>query len=187
MTWSGRVAALLVCLAGIFLAVAALVRQAASAADGAAVWSPTRSWASAVAEPSWATTGVAAAVCAAAGVTLIALAVRQLRVGRRGPLVIEFGAEGGSVRLDVAALERALRHRLEKELPGVRARDLSLEKAENGWRIRVEAEVPARDLTGLRKAAATVLSSDLERIGDLRLAGADMVVTGLVPRIEETA
>ena len=45
--------------------------------------------------------------------------------------------------------------------------------------MRVEAELPARDLLGLQARAGGLLAADLARMGGLRLDGLDVVVTRL--------
>jgi len=72
-----------------------------------------------------------------------------------------------------------LRRRLEKDLPGVKTRALELTKRGDGWRVRVEADLPARDVLGLQARAVGLLTADLARLGGLRLDGLDVIVTRL--------
>ena len=110
---------------------------------------------------------------------LIVLAVRQLRPRRRGPAQVELGDAANRARIDVPAMERALRRRIEKDLPGVKTRGLELSKRGDGWWVRLEAELPARDLLGVQARAGGLLAADLARLGGLRLDGVDVVVTRL--------
>jgi hypothetical protein len=122
---------------------------------------------------------VAAAAAAVAAAALITLAVRQLRPRRRGPDLVELGDDTGRARLDVPAMERALRRRLEKDIPGVKTGALELIKRGDGWRVRLEAELPARDVLGVQARAGGLLAADLARLGGLRLDALDVVVTRL--------
>ncbi len=92
---------------------------------------------------------------------------------------MEFGDAANRARLDVSATERALRRRLEKDLPGVKTRTLELTQRGDGWWVRVEADLPARDVLGLQARAGGLLAADLARMGGLRLDGLDVVVTRL--------
>ena len=96
--------------------------------EGSVAWPFADWWSQLTADPTWAT-AVAAAAAAVATVALIVLAVRQLRPWRPGGGQVEFGDEANRARLDVAATERALRRRLEKDLPGVKTRELRLTQA----------------------------------------------------------
>ena len=76
-------------------------------------------------------------------------------------------------------MERALRRRLENDLPGVKTRGLELTKRGDGWWVRLEADLPARDVLGVQARAGGLLAADLARMGGLRLDGLDVVVTRL--------
>jgi len=178
VTAGARVVAVIVGLVGLLFAAADMVREAALANAHSAEWPFAEWWSRLTTDPTRAPM-VAAAAAAFAGVVFIALAVGQLRPKRRHPGVVEFGGEASRARLDVTAMERALRGRLEKDLPGVKTRALELTQRGDGWWVRVEADVPARDVLGLRARAGGLLATDLARVGDMRLGGLDVVVTRL--------
>ena len=178
MTATGRLVAVLVGLVGLLFAVAGLVREAVLASANSAEWPFAEWWSRLSAEPMW-VTAVAAAGAVVVAVALIVLAVRQVRPWRRAGGQVEFGAEASRARLDVAGAERALRHRLDKDLPGVKTRGLELGKRGDSWWVRVEAELPARDVLGVQARAGGLVAADLARMGGLRLDGLDVVVTRL--------
>jgi hypothetical protein len=178
VTAGGRTVAVIVGLVGLLFAAADLVREAVLASEGGVSWPFADWWSRLTTDPTWAT-AVAAAVAAVAAVALILLAIRQVRPWRPGSGQVEFGDEAGRARLDVTAMERALRRRLEKDLPGVKTRELRLSKRGDGWWVRVEAELPARDVLGVQARAVGLLAADLARLGGLRLDGLDVVVTRL--------
>ena len=178
MTASGRVVAVIAGLVGLLLAVADLVREAVLATERSVAWPFAEWWSRLTTDPTWAT-AVAAAAAAAVALALILLAVRQLRAQRRGPELVEFGDAASHAQLDVRALARALRRRLENDLPGVKTRELELTKRGDGWWVRLEADLPARDVLGVQARAGGLLAADLARMGGLRLDGLDVVVTRL--------
>ena len=178
MTAAGRVVAVIVGLVGLLFAAAGMVREAVLAGERSAEWPVAGWWSQLTAKPTSETT-VAAAVAAVVAVALIVLAVRQLRPRRPYAGVVELGDEANRARLDVAATERALRRRLENDLPGVKTRALELTQRGDGWWVRIEADVPARDMLGAQARAGGLLAADLARMGGLRLDGLDVVVTRL--------
>jgi hypothetical protein len=178
VTATGRAVAVIVGFVGLLFAAAGLVREAVLATARSVEWPFAEWWSRLSAEPTW-VTAVAAAVAAVVTVALILLAVRQLRPLRPDGGQVEFGAESGRARLDVVAMERALRRRLEKDLPGVKTRALELSKRGDGWWVRVEAELPARDVLGVQARAGGLVAADLASMGGLRLDGLDVVVTRL--------
>lgn len=179
MSAPARLAAALAGLTGVLFAVASLVREIVLAADGSVEWALAGWWGRLTGAEAGYATGVVAAAAAVVAAGLLILAVRQLGVLNRGPGLVEYADESGRARIDVPALERALGRRLEAELPGVKARAVGLDKGPAGWRVRVEAEVPARDLAGLHTRAFTVLAADLQRMGTLQLTRVDIVATRL--------
>jgi hypothetical protein len=178
VTAAGRVVAVIVGLVGLLFAAADLVREAVLAAKHSVAWPFADWWSRLITDPTW-VTALAAATAAVVAVALIVLAVRQLRPRRRGIELLEFGDGASRAQLDVPGVERALRRRLEKDLPGVKTRALKLSKRGDGWWVRVEAELPARDVLGLQARAGGLLAADLARLGGLRLDGLDVVVTRL--------
>jgi len=178
VTAGARVVAVIAGLVGLLFAAADLAREAVLAGARSVEWPFPDWWWQLTTNPTWAT-AVAAVAAAALTVALIILAVRQLRPRRRGPELVELGDATGRARLDVLAVERALRRRLENDLPGVKTRALELSKRGDGWWVRLEAELPARDVLGLQARAAALLAADLAGMGGLRLDGLDVVVTRL--------
>jgi hypothetical protein len=178
VTAGARAVAVVAGLVGLLFAAADLVREAVLAGEGSVAWPFTKWWPQLTTGSTWAT-AVAAAAAAIVAVALIVLAVRQLRTQRRGPELLEFGDAESRTQLDVPAVELALRRRLEKDLPGVKTRELELAKRGDGWWVRVAAELPARDVLGVQARAGGLLAADLARMGGLRLDGLDVVVTRL--------
>jgi len=178
VTATGRVVAVIVGLVGLLFAAADLVREAVLAGARSVAWPFAGWWSQLTADATWAT-AVAAAVAAVVTVLLIILAVRQLRSQRLGPERLDFGGTESRAQLDVPAVELALRRRLEKDLPGVKTRALELTTRGDGWWVRLEAELPARDVLGMQARAGGLLAADLAGMGGLRLDRLDVVVTRL--------
>jgi len=181
VTAGARVIALVVGLVGFVVAVAAFVRELALAVHSGLSW-PVASWWSRLitAEPRLGV-GIAAAVTGVLAVVLLVLAIRELGSPRRGPDLVEFGAGDGGARLEVPALELALRRDIEKQCPGVRTQTLTLTKRGDAWRVRLEALLPAADLAGTRLRMAGLVAEDLRHAGGMRLGGLDVVATRLEP------
>jgi hypothetical protein len=181
VTATTRALALVVGFIGLILAVAAFVRELSLAVHSGLSW-PVSSWWDRLvtAEPRLGA-GIAAGVAGVVAIVLLVLAFRQLGSGRRGPAQVAFGAGEGSTRLDVQALELALRHDIERTCPGVRTQSLTLTKRGDAWRVRLEALMPAADLAGVRLRMAGLVAEDLRRAGGMRLDGLDVVATGLEP------
>lgn len=177
MTAASRVGAVLVGLLLMVLAAAALVRELVLAADRTVTWPLAARWEQLVGEPSWATTGVAALVCAVLAAGLLALAARQGGAAHERPVLVRIETEHGATSLDVAAVEKALRRRLETAVPDIRVKRLELG---TGCRVRVEVDVRAADLVGVQDRAYTVLAPDLERLVGLRLEAVDVITARLV-------
>jgi len=178
VTATGRAVAVIAGLVGLLLAAADLVRESMLATERSVAWPFAEWWSRLTTDPTWAT-AVAATAAAVVAVALILLAVRQLRPQRRGPELVEFGDAASRAQLDVPALARALRRRLENDLPGAKTRELELTKRGDGWWVRFEADLPARDVLGVQARAGGLLAADLARMGGLRLDGLDVVVTRL--------
>ena len=178
MTPTGRLIAVVVGLVGLLFAAAGLVREVVLAAHGATDWPLSAWWVRVTGEPS-ATTTIAAVLAGLLALALLLLAVRQLGGRRRGPVLVEFAGEHGWARLDVGALESALRRRLELEFPGIKARGLALTKRAGGWRVRLEAELPAFDLGALQVRALDLLAADLDHMAGMRLQVLDIVALRL--------
>ncbi len=171
-----RVVATLAGLVGLAVAAAAFVREVVLAAHSHAVWSPARWWTGLPGHPGW-QTALAAGICAVLSAVLVLLAVTLVRP-RPSPGLVEHAGQGGRSQLDIAGLEPALRRRLQADLSGVIARKVTLRRSGDTWRARVEADVPLRDLLGVQRRAAAVLTADLRRVGGLELTAVEIVVTG---------
>lgn len=179
MNAAARLAAVAAGLLGVVAAAASLVRELTLAADGSREWALAGWWGRLTGAEAAYPAGVAAAGVAVLAAALVVLGVRQLGMWSRRPGLVEFAGPSGRARIDVPALERALARRLAAELPGVKAGAVGLDKGPTGWRVRVEAEVPARDLAGLQRRAFSVLAADLQRMGTLQLTRVDIVATRL--------
>ena len=181
MTATARSLALVVGFIGLVLAVAAFVRELSLAVHSGLSW-PVASWWDRLvtAEPRLGAS-IAAGVCGVVAIVLLVLAFRQLGAERRRATQVEFGAGDGSTRLEVPALELALRHDIERACPGVRTQALTLSKRGDAWRVRLEAIVPADDLAGVRLRMAGLVAEDLRRAGGMSLDGLDVVVKGFAP------
>jgi hypothetical protein len=178
VTPAARLIAVVAGLVGLLFAAAGTVREVVLAAHGTTDWPLSTWWARVTGEPSAATT-VAAVLAGLLAVVFLLLAVRQLGGQRRGPALVEWAGEHGWARLDVGALEHALRRRLEVEIPGIRAHALDLSKRTGGWQARLEAELPARDLDALQARAHGLLAADLTRTAGMTLEALDIVALRL--------
>jgi len=181
VTAASRSLALVVGFVGFIVAVAAFIRELSLAVHSGLSW-PVSSWWDRLitAEPRFGAS-IAAAVTGVVAIVLLVLAFRQLGSGRRSSTQVELGAGESSTRIDVQALELALRHDIERTCAGVRTQALTLSKRGDAWRVRLEAFMPATDLAGVRLRMAALVAEDLRRAGGMRLDGLDVVVTGLEP------
>ncbi len=181
MTAASRSLALVVGFVGFIVAVAAFIRELSLAVHSGLSW-PLASWWDGLitAEPRLGAS-IAAGVAGGVAIVLLVVAFRQLGSGQRGPAQVELGDGEGSARLEVQALELALRHDIERTCPGVRTQALTLSKRGDAWHVRLEALMPAADLAGIRLRMAGLAADDLRRAGGMRLDGLDVVVTGLAP------
>ena len=178
MTPGARLIAIVVGIAGLVVGVAAVVRAALLAAEPGIPWTRPAWWMS-VTTGSGLATGIAAGVTAVVAVVLLVLAVRQLRSGSSKRPLIEFGGADGQARLDVRALEKALQRSVRDNVDGVRACRVTLGHEAGGWFVRVEAALPARDLSGVQQRISRLLADDLDRLGGVRLEGVDLVVVAV--------
>ena len=179
MTPLARLIAVAAGIASLLLAGAALVRQAAFAADAGLSWRGSTWWADLTGRSSAATI-VAAAVTAAITVVLIVLAYRQVSPAST-PEIIEFAVEDGTARLSVPALRKALRRRFEGMLPGSRVTEMAVSKGDDGWSVRVEADVPVCDLRDVHAAVLDAFRDDMRRVATIELVRLDLVVTSMRP------
>jgi hypothetical protein len=161
----------------LLLAGAALVRQAAMAADAGVSWPVAAWWADLTARSSTATIA-AAAVVTAVTVLLIVFAYRQVSPGE-GPQVIEFAVPDGTARLSVPALRKALRRRFEAMLPGSRVGEMAVSRDDEGWSVRMEASIPVCDLQDLHGAVLAAFRDDMRRVAAIDIVRVDLVVTSM--------
>jgi hypothetical protein len=173
-----RVIAVIAGVVCLLLAGAALVRQAALAFDAGVRWPASARWAELTGEPTWATTGVAAAVVAALAAILLLLAYRQVS-GRGGPEIIEFAVEDGTARLSVPALGKALRRRFQAMLPSSQVTDVAVRRDDAGWSVRMEASVPTCDLADVHAAMLEAFRDDMRKVAGIELGRLDLVVTSM--------
>ena len=168
----GRIVAAVAGFVLLVLLAAVIVREVALAVD------PDLEWA----VPVWGeltTSGalwsaVAAAVLATLAAALLFIAVRLVTPPARA--VVEFGEDGASTRVDVAALQRLLTRQVERAVPGLKVARLWLERESEGWRVWVLAELPWMEFEEARRRAATAAADELRRAGDLRLQRLDLEV-----------
>lgn len=180
MTTLGRAVAVVVGVLLIVLAAIALAREIVLAAGGAFVWPLGDRWLRLVTEPTWSTTGVAALVLTVVGAGLLALAVRHVSAVREGPTLVAFETARGTTTVDVPALERALRRRLEAATPGMRVTAIEMDECGEGCRLRIDADVPASDLAGLQARVSAAAATDLERLAGLKVEVVDLVAGRLL-------
>jgi hypothetical protein len=178
VTPAARVTAVIAGIVCLLLAGAVLVREAAFAVDGRVRWPVSTWWAELTGDPSWTTTGIAAAVAAAITVILVVLAFRQIKDGS-GPEIIQFAVEDGTARLSVPALGKALRRRFQTMLPGSQVTDVAVRKNASGWSVRVEASVPTCDLGDVHAAVLDAFRDDMKRIAGVHLERLDLVVSSM--------
>ena len=93
--------------------------------------------------------------------------------------MVEFAGDDTRTRLSVPGLEKALARRFQAVVPGSKVASVGLTKDQGGWRVRVEASLPARDLVAARTRAFEALRADLTRIGGMDLVRLDLVATSL--------
>jgi len=182
VTATARSLALFVGLVGFIFAVAAFVRELSLAVHASLSW-PVASWWDRLttAEPR-SGAAIAAGVTGVAAIVLLVVAFRQLGGERRRTEAVEFAGADGSARIEVPALELALRRDIERQCSGVRTQSLTLSQRGDAWLVRLEAIMPAADLAGTRLRMAGLVADDLRRAGGMRLEGLDVVVTSLQAR-----
>ncbi len=180
MTALARAVAIVAGVLLILLAAVALAREIVLAAGGTFAWPAADRWQRLIAEPTWSTTGLAALVLVVVGAALLVLAVRHVSVVREGPALVTLDTDRGATSVDVPALERALRRRLETTVPGMRVTAIELGEYGEGCRVRIDADVPASDLTGIQARVADVTTTDLEKLAGLKVEAVDVVATRLL-------
>lgn len=178
MTSLARVIGAVTGIICLLLAGAVLVRQGALAVDAGVRWPASTLWGELTGDPTWTTTGVAAAVMAGITAVLIVLALRQVS-GGDGPEIIEYAVDDGTARLSVPALGKALRRRFHAMLPGSQVTDVAVRRGASGWSVRVEASVPVCDLGDVHAAMLDAFRDDMRRVAGIDLTRLDLVVTSM--------
>jgi hypothetical protein len=163
----------------LLLAGVGLVRQAALAADAGVSWPIAAWWSDLTASPTTATY-VAAGVVVALTVLLIVYAYRQVSP-RTPPQVIEYAVPDGTARLSVPALRKALRRRFESMLPGSRVNEVAVGRDDDGWSVRVEADVPVCDLRDVRQAVLQAFADDMRTVAGIEIVRLDLIITSMRP------
>jgi hypothetical protein len=174
-----RFIAVAVGIVTLLLAGAGLVRQAALAADAGVSW-PIAAWWSDLTASATAATYIAAAAVTGLTVLLIVYAYRQVSP-RTPPQVIEYAVPGGTARLSVPALRKALRRRFESMLPGSRVGEVAVARDDDGWNVRVEADVPVCDLRDVQQAVLQAFAGDMRAVAGIEIVRLDLVVTAMRP------
>ena len=185
MTPLARIVAVVAGIASLLLAGAALVRQAALATDSRVTWRGSVWWADLTSRSSTATI-VAAAIAVALAVLLIVFAYRQVSPASTAE-VIEFAVEDGTARLSVPALRKALGRRFQSMLPGSRVGEIAVSRGDEGWSVRVEADVPVCDLQDVHAAVLEAFRDDMRRVATIELVRLDLVVTSMRPAARKTS
>jgi hypothetical protein len=174
-----RLVAIVAGIVSLLLCGAALVRQAALATSTDVTWKGSTWWAEVTAGSSTATI-VTAAVVAVVAVLLIVLAYRQVSP-KVAPQAIEFAVEDGTARLSVPALRKALRRRFEAMLPGSQVGEMGVGRDDDGWSVRVEADVPVCDLRDVQSAILHAFRDDMRKVAGIEITRLDVVVTSMRP------
>lgn len=177
MTPLARFLAVTVGVVLLLLSGAALVRQAALAADSGVSWPIAAWWSDLTGSPSIATY-VAAAAVGVLTVALVLYAYRQVSPGVP-PQVIEYAVPDGTARLSVPALRKALRRRFEAMLPGSRVTGVGVSRDTDGWSVRVEADVPICDLRDVQQAVLQAFRDDMRTVAAIEIVRLDLVVTSM--------
>jgi hypothetical protein len=177
VTSLARLVAVVVGIVTLLLAGGALVRQAAMAADAGVSWPIAAWWADLTARSSAATIAAAVATAVVA-VLLIVMAYRQVSPAAT-PQAIEFSVPEGTARLSVPALRKALRRRFEAMLPGARVAEIAVRMDDEGWSVRVEADVPVCDLRDVHGAVLEAFRDDMRRVAAVDLVRFDLIVTSM--------
>ena len=179
MTPLARLLAIVTGIVTLLLAGAGLVRQAALAADAGVSW-PIAAWWSDLTADATTATYVSAAGVTALAVLLIVYAYRQVSP-RTPPQVIEYAVPDGTARLSVPALRKALRRRFESMLPGARVNEVAVGRDDDGWSVRVEADVPVCDLRDVQQAVLQAFADDMRTVAGIEIVRLDLVVTSMRP------
>jgi hypothetical protein len=174
-----RVVAGIVGLLLLLLAAATLAAEVVAVVHRAYVWPYADLWARLTVQPTLVEGGLAALGAALVGIALLVLAARSLGTRQRGPTLVTLETPAGTTNVEVQAIERVLRRRLEASLP-LKVRRVELGESGGGCSVRVEADVTALDLTGLQRRAVGLLAGDLERLAGMRLEALDLIVGRLL-------
>lgn len=176
-----------VVVGALFLALAAvmLAREIALFAGFAFATPLADRWGPVFDDPSWTTTGIAALVAAVAGAGLLWLAVASQGRSEDEPVLVTFETAQGTTNVDVPALERAIRHRLETRVPDLRVRKIELDDCDTGCLLRIDADLPADDLAGVQARMGELLRDDLDRLVGLKLVAVELIVNRLLLPVQK--
>jgi hypothetical protein len=173
VTSIARPLAVLAGAVGLLVALAALVREVALAADATLIWTEPSWWHDLVAEASAATV-IAAVVMAGLTLLFLVLAVRQF-TGPEEPTASRIAAGEGAA-VSVEALRRLVARRLRDAVPGVEPVTVRIGRGEAGWTVAVDADVVAEDLAGLREKTAQVTDVELRQMTGEPVSSLDLRV-----------
>ena len=148
------------------------MRQAALAIDiGRASGAAPRWWADLTSRSSTPATIVAAASPSAVTVVAHRLRLPPGLAGEHGRRSSSSPSRTGTARLSVPALRKALGRRLQTMLPGSRVSEMRSRKEDDGWSVRVEADVPVCDLQDVHAAVLEAFRDDMLRVAASSLRG----------------
>ena len=66
-------------------------------------------------------------------------------------------------------------------LPGSRVSEIAVSRDDDGWSVRVEADVPVCDLQDVHGAVLEAFRDDMRRVAAVDLVRLDLVVTSMRP------
>lgn len=176
MTRFARIVAGVAGVAGLLLAGAALVYEATLAVDDGLVWSSSW-WNELTAERSLPAI-IGAVVATLVTILLLILAARHI-APRRAPDAVEYAVEDGTARLSLPALRKALRRRFEGMVPGSRVTGIDATRSDDGWSVRLAADLPICDLQDMHSAVFEAFRDDLRCTASLELVHLDIVADSM--------
>ncbi len=79
------------------------------------------------------------------------------------------------------ALSKALRHRFEAMLPGSSVSAVNVSRDDEGWAVRIEADVPVCDLREVQEATLKAFRDDMRRVAGIEVVHLDIVAGAMRP------